>query len=163
MLQEQCRSTNMQIHFKEGIIKEMRRKLRRTKFLYSNFFPYTSNRYDKVTIDNQEMESFYKLCEKIMIPKMMYTSAEHNNDSFLQTYINTILNHNKLIKDVSIMKTKHNNLKTKIINCHKNTEYNKIDMYKSFHDIDKKILKYSKKLPSVNTHKQLIVSNSCNN
>ncbi|XP_050474655.1 putative autophagy-related protein 11 [Bombus huntii] len=99
MLQEQCRSTNMQIHFKEGIIKEMRRKLRQAKFLYSNFFPYTCNRYDKVTIDNQEMESFYKLCEKIMIPKMMYTSAEHNNDSFLQTYINNILNHNKLTKD----------------------------------------------------------------
>lgn len=86
----------------------------------------------------------------------MYTSAEHNNDSFLQTYINNVLNHNKLTKDVSIMKTKHNNLKTKIINCHKNTKYNKIDMYKSFHDIDKKILKYSKKLPSVNTHKQLL-------
>lgn len=31
MLQEQCHSTNMQIHFKEGIIKEMRRKLRRAK------------------------------------------------------------------------------------------------------------------------------------
>lgn len=27
-LQEQCRSANMQIHFKESIIKEMRRELK---------------------------------------------------------------------------------------------------------------------------------------
>ena len=124
------------------------------QFLYSNVFPYTYNRYDKVTIDNQDMELFCKLCEKIMIPKLMYTSAKYNNNSFLQTYIENILNHNKLTKGVSRIKTKHSNLTTKTINCHKNTEFDKVDIYKNFHDIDKKILKYSQRLLPVDTHKQ---------
>lgn len=84
----------------------------------------------------------------------MYTSAKYNNNSFLQTYIENILNHNKLTKDVSRIKTKHSNLMTKTINCHKNTEFNKVDIYKNYHDIDKKILKYSKKLLPANTHEQ---------
>lgn len=123
------------------------------QFLYSNVFPYTYNRYDKVTIDNQDMKLFCKLCEKIMIPKVMHTSAMYNNNSFLQTYIGNILNHNKLTKSVSRIKTKHSNLTTKTINCHKNTEFNKVDIYKNFHDIDKKILKYSQRLLPIDTHK----------
>ncbi|XP_026674079.1 putative leucine-rich repeat-containing protein DDB_G0290503 [Ceratina calcarata] len=116
VLQTQCHYVKMQSHFREDIIKEMRKELKQavSKCPYSNLFSRIFDHYNQVTTDNQEMELFYKLREKNIIPKVMYSPTGHKTDvTFWQTYVENIMNSNKLAKNICTTKTKDNNLTTK--------------------------------------------------
>ncbi|XP_046144032.1 uncharacterized protein LOC123988348 [Osmia bicornis bicornis] len=129
VLQKQVHCANLQTQCKEGIVKEVRKELKQTvaKLLYSGFLLC----YDKITIDSQEMESFCKL----------YACSDHKNCiSFLQSCIKNATE----AENIATIEEKVNNLKAKAINYHKSRKY--------LNDIDKKILKYGKKLPPFTKH-----------
>lgn len=105
------------------------------------------------------MEFFCKLWEKVVASEIFYTPAEHKNDlSFLQHYVGNTINHNKRIENIPKIKTKGSNLTTETINYCENTNYNNVDMHKRLHNLDKKILKHTKRLPTLNNDKQFLPS-----
>lgn len=159
VLQKQVHCANLQTQFKEGVVKKVRKELKQTvakvqiiallcfyinnlnilyfQLLYSGFLLC----YDKITIDSQEMESFCKLYQQIVTPKILYACSDHKNCiSFLQSCIKNATE----AENIATMEEKINNLKAKAINYHKSRKH--------LHDIDKKILKYSKKLPPFTKH-----------
>ena len=65
--------------------------------------------------------------------------------SLLQSCIESTINHEKITESLPVMKTQ--NLMIKAKNSSQNTQRNEVNVYKHLHGIDKKILKYTTKLP----------------
>ncbi|XP_078043243.1 uncharacterized protein LOC144473332 [Augochlora pura] len=141
-LQEQYYNASMQIQFNEDIIKEMRKKLKRTmdKCLYTSIFSCFDNCPNAFDIDAQEVESVHKCYKSIYSPTAFSGSINRSNYiSFLQNYVEN--NINSETENLSTMKSV--NLKN-FVNETMSCPQNKIKLNKYFHNIDKKLMQRHK-------------------
>lgn len=112
--------------------------------LYSSISSFIYNYHNTFDIDAQKVESTYKFYDKFYAPTSLCTPVNHsNNISVLQNCIKNSINGKRETESLPMMKSNNlKNLVTKVMS----SSQSKVNAHKNFRNIDKKILKYMKRL-----------------
>ncbi|KZC13121.1 hypothetical protein WN55_05544 [Dufourea novaeangliae] len=136
ILQEQCHHANIQMQFKEDIIKEMRRKLKQTmdQRVFSTLSSCIQNHCNGPDTDTPKVESIYKCYERIYAPKAFCVSSDHDNlISCLQNCVEHTVDGKKETESLPMMRI-HN---LKILMAKRNQVISYLTKVKSLMEKDK--------------------------
>ncbi|KAL2734073.1 centromere-associated protein E-like [Vespula squamosa] len=140
-LEKQYRYANMQIHFKDDIIKKMRKKQIELKSSFPVHLRCMSNSHQQFNA-NGNIRFSHKLCNKIITPCYLYKVVKYKNHiSFPYNNFDTLSHRKEIITNIPIIDSQsQNNTITNLDNSSKQIYKREIDKGRSRRNIDRSIV-----------------------